>query len=195
MVNVLVAKTTRALIVSSLNDFPVSVWHVTPAPCCACTSSYEPIWYHLLGWETLHVWRGEIISYVEFQPDFLFSMLPFIELLGELDASISGPPGFLLCESHTLYCLLTSCRLAAGFQFTLLCWVSYHLPVCFPSSKTFLTFLISSVAFVGLFLYSFRGLYRRVKIRNLFKFLLFNWKSWSIVSFLSFIISMSSMPS
>lgn len=75
----------------------------------------------------------------------------------ERDASVSGPSGFLLRESDPSYCLLTSRRLAAGFQLTLLCWVSYHLPVCFPSSKTFLTFLISSVAFVGLFLYSFLG--------------------------------------
>lgn len=85
----------------------------------------------LLGWKVLHVWRGEIISYAEFQPNFLFSMLPFTELLGQLDASISGPSGFLLCESDTSYCLLTSCRLAAGFQLSLLCWVSYHLRLLF----------------------------------------------------------------
>lgn len=45
MVNVLGAKTTRALIVSSLNDFPISVWHVTPAPCCAC---FFQLWTYLV---------------------------------------------------------------------------------------------------------------------------------------------------
>lgn len=129
--------------------------------------------------------RGPV-SYIEFYPDFLFPMLPFTGLSETIDASVSGSSGFLLCESDTPPCLLTSCRLAAGFQLFLLCWVSDHLSICFPSSKMFLTFLVSSVALWVFPLILFWGFSRRVKINSWFTFLMLNWKSWYIFFFISF---------